>query len=154
MDFGGSLSSDTITISYPTTATGYSGSLSGSDNPNQLEVTVARQVSNNFIKLLGGPATSRVGASAIAAIVTVTSPVPVLITHPSDKDVLSGNGKTSITICGGPSRSIQLNSSNTAAANSIPTNRPVACRSGRFRKLHHRNRCGHGRVWRPLVAVQ
>jgi Flp pilus assembly protein TadG len=121
--FGGALTSDTITVSFPTSATGYSGSLSGTDSPNQVKVTVARQVSNNFIRLVGGPATTTVGASAIAAIVTVTSPVPMLITHPSDSGVLQGDKNTSITICGGPSRSIQINSSSPTAltTNKFPT---------------------------------
>ena len=49
----------------------------------------------------------------MAAIVDTFSPIPILITHPTLVGSLSSNGGPTITICGGPSRSVQVNSNNT-----------------------------------------
>ncbi|HEY2018395.1 MAG TPA: pilus assembly protein TadG-related protein, partial [Bryobacteraceae bacterium] len=107
----GTSADDTITVSFPTTASGYSGTLS-SDSPNQIKIVISRQVHNNFIRFFGAAATTSIKATATAAIVEVVSPTPIIVTHPTAANALSGNGNTSITICGGPSRSIQVNSSN------------------------------------------
>src|SRR5690348_15322843 len=48
--FGGS-SSDTITVSFPTTSSGYTGTLSTSDSPNQIKVLIERNVPNSFIRM-------------------------------------------------------------------------------------------------------
>ena len=53
-----------------------------------------------------------VSASATAAIVDVMAPVPIIITHPTNPDTLKFNGNVTIKICGGPARSIQVNSTN------------------------------------------
>jgi hypothetical protein len=52
-----------------------------------------------------------VTAQATAAIVDVTAQVPIIITHPSLSGSFSLGGSASVTICGGPQRSIQVNSS-------------------------------------------
>jgi hypothetical protein len=65
--------------------------------------------------MLGASATSNIKAIAVAAIVTIQNPVPMIITHPSMAHSLSTNGVTSITICGGPTQSIAVNSANADA---------------------------------------
>lgn len=115
----GASADDTVFVDFPTcdasTPCGYQGTLSSTDSPNQIRVTITRSVNNSFIRMLGGPLSTPLKATSIAAIVTVQSPVPILITDPSNSNTLSMNGTTSITICGGPSRSIQVNSSNSQA---------------------------------------
>jgi hypothetical protein len=54
-------------------------------------------------------------ATAMAAIVSVVAPVPILVTHPTLTQSLNLQGNPAITICGGPSRSIQVNSSDANA---------------------------------------
>jgi Flp pilus assembly protein TadG len=78
--------------------------------PNELQVTITRAVSMTVLKMVG-LSSFDVTARATAAIVDVTAPVPILVTHPSKADSLSLNGKDEIDICGGPQRSIQVNSS-------------------------------------------
>jgi hypothetical protein len=51
----------------------------------------------------------------MAGIVSVNSPVPIIVTHPTLSGSFATNGGTLITICGGPSRSIQINSGSTTA---------------------------------------
>jgi hypothetical protein len=111
--FGGT-TDDTITVSFPTSATGVS-SPSSSFSPNLIRVSVRRQVSNSFMRLLGAPAKSAVTAAAVAGIVDVASAVPILVLHPHKSDALAMNGTTDIKICGGPTRSIQVNSDNASA---------------------------------------
>ena len=84
---------------------------------NLLQVTVSRNVPATLMALLGW-STFPVSASAVAAIVYVDSPVPIIVTHPtlSGSLNLGGSGSTSkITVCGGPSQSIQVNSSSATA---------------------------------------
>jgi Flp pilus assembly protein TadG len=75
-----------------------------------IRVTVLRPVPATLMRLIGGGAAS-VAAQATAGIVTTVSPVPMLILHPTAAGSLASNGSpNNITICGGPQRSIQVNS--------------------------------------------
>jgi Flp pilus assembly protein TadG len=103
--------SDTLT--YTPNPAGVSVPNLSSDPINLLQVSVTRNVPATLMKLLGW-STIPVTASATAAIVTVESPVPIIVTHPTlaGSFSISGTGSTpKITICGGPHRSIQVNSS-------------------------------------------
>ncbi len=107
---GFSASTDTVTYDIPSiTVPGLSA-----DPVNLLRVTVARNVSTTLMALLGPTATT-ISASGIAAIVSVASPVPIIVTHPTLPGALSFNGNPSITITGGPRRSIQVNSSDSSS---------------------------------------
>lgn len=77
--------------------------------PNELQVTVTRPVSMTLTKLLG-LSSFNVKANATAAIVDVLSPIPILVLHPSLSGSFSKNGTNTIQICGGPRRSIQVDS--------------------------------------------
>lgn len=105
---GTGVSGTGVDVDFPTSATGVN--LSATDPVNMVRVTVYRTLNNGLIRFLG-PATSQVKAIAMAAIVDVVAPVPILVTHPTLSGALSSNGNPSITICGGPARSIQINSS-------------------------------------------
>lgn len=114
--FGGS-ASDTVTIDYPGSAPGVS--LASGYAANLLRVTVSRQVNTTLLRMLrivgGGASASTVKATATAAIVSVASPIPILVTHPSLSGSFSLSGNPYVKICGGPHRSIQVNSGNTTA---------------------------------------
>jgi hypothetical protein len=58
-------------------------------------------------------------ATAMAAIVDVVAPVPILVTHPTLSGSLSMNGTPNVQICGGPDRSIQVNSGSSTANASV-----------------------------------
>jgi Flp pilus assembly protein TadG len=105
----GATSNDTVTIEFPNSAAGVG--LSGDDPINLARVTVQRELANGLIRFVGGPATSTIKAIGTAAIVDVVSPTPIIVTHPTLTGALSSNGNPTITICGGPIRSIQVNSS-------------------------------------------
>jgi len=109
--FGGS-ASDQVTVSFPTSAPGVN--LSASDPVNLIKVTVQRTLTTGLIRFVG-PSLSTIKASGTAAIIDVVSPIPIIVTHPTMSGSLSSNGNPAITICGGPARSIQVNSSSSTA---------------------------------------
>ena len=112
--FGGT-TNDTVTVSFPPDSAAPGVTFSGTDPTNLIKVTVQRTVSTTLMHMLGA-ASSTVTASAMAAIVDVFAPVPILVTHPTLATSFSLSGGPSITICGGPHRSIQVNSGNGGAA--------------------------------------
>ncbi len=113
----GATSDDVVFIDFPTAAeVGLDpASLSSSDPVNILRVTITRSVHTGIIRLLGAAATAPVKVVAVAAICSVDSPTPIVVTHPTLDHSLSTNGTTIIVICGGPTKSIQVNSSNANA---------------------------------------
>ncbi|MCU1248002.1 MAG: hypothetical protein JWQ49_1031 [Edaphobacter sp.] len=115
--FGGS-AADTVTVSFPNPpATAAPGvALSGSAPTNLIKVSVSRNVNTTLMRLLG-PTVTTIRATAMAAIVDVVAPVPILVTHPTLTQSLSLQGNPAIKICGGPARSIQVNSVDPAAFN-------------------------------------
>ncbi len=112
---GFNLAGDTVTVTPNPSGVSVTG-LSTADTINLLEVKVQRQVNTTLMGLLGASSPT-ISAVGIAAILQITSPTPILITHPTASPALSLNGSTSITICGGPSQSIEINSSSTTAYN-------------------------------------
>jgi Putative Flp pilus-assembly TadE/G-like len=109
--FGGS-ASDTVTMSFPNALTGVTASLAGGFPANLATATVSRSVNTTLLRLVRfvAPTATTVTATATAAIVSVLAPVPILVTHPFNPSALNLGGNGSIEICGGPSRSIQVNS--------------------------------------------
>lgn len=107
---------DIVTVSFPTDGAA-PGVAFAADATHLIQVTVQRSVTTTLMRFLGPTATT-VQATAMAAIVSVTSPVPILVTHPTLTQSLSLQGTPSIKICGGPNRSIQVNSSDGTALHS------------------------------------
>jgi Predicted membrane protein len=104
--FGGT-AADTVIISFPTSAPGVT--LSPDFPVNLVKATITRNVDTTLLRMLG-TSVSSVTATATAAIVYVAAPVPILVTHPTLASSLFLNGNPTVQICGGPRRSIQVNS--------------------------------------------
>lgn len=119
----GNSASDTVTVDFPANSTMPGVNFSTTDPVTLIRVTVSRNVSTTLMALLG-PTVSTISASATAAIVDVFAPVPILVTHPTKQGSFSMNGTPNVKICGGPSRSIQVNSGN-AASNSAVGNSTI-----------------------------
>jgi len=106
----GATTADTVTVDFPPTSVAPGVNFaSGADT--LIRVTVRRDINTTLLRLLGRN-TSTIRAVAIAAIVSVMAPVPILVTHPTMAGAMSSNGNPTVQICGGPSRSIQVNSRN------------------------------------------
>lgn len=106
---------DTVTVSFPSASAAPGVTLAPNYPINLIQVTVQRSVPTTLMRLLG-PAASTIEATGIAAVVQVLAPVPILVTHPTYPYTFAIGGTPYITICGGPSKSIQVNSSSSYAA--------------------------------------
>jgi Flp pilus assembly protein TadG len=106
--FGGS-TIDTVTVSFPADSAAPGVSFSSIDPTHLVQVSVSRNVPTTLMRLLGATVTT-VNATAMAAIVDVNAPIPILIAHPTLPGAFATNGGILVTICGGPHRSVQVNS--------------------------------------------
>jgi hypothetical protein len=115
--FGATTSADTVTIDFPTSVTGVT--LSPGFSPAAVHVLITRPVQTTFLRLVGAGANKNVKAAATAAIMRVTSPIPIVVLHRTLSGSFSasggGGGTPNIKICGGPQQSIQVNSKDAAA---------------------------------------
>jgi hypothetical protein len=107
----GTTAVDTVTLDFPASTTAPAGvPLSATDPVNFIKVTVSRNVNTTLIRAVGASSLANVSATAVAAIVNQLAPIPIVVTHPTLANALSMNGNTHLTILGGPSRAIQVNS--------------------------------------------
>ena len=86
---------------------------------NEIKVTITRDVPNTLMRMVGAGATTKIKATATAAIWQVFAPIPILVLHPSKDGALSTNGNLSVIICGGPQQSIQINSTSASALSMV-----------------------------------
>lgn len=92
------------------------------------------QINNNiptwFAGMLKGMTKLTVGASSICAVVQATSPIPILVLHPTLQDSFSVQGNPNISIVGGPSKSVQVNSCSSSSGASSPCQTSTAANVG------------------------
>jgi hypothetical protein len=104
-----------VAMSFPSSLAGVS--LAAGFGTELAKATVSRSVNTTLLRLVRfvAPTATTVTATATAAIVSVVAPVPIIVNHPTLASSFAGNGNVGVTICGGPHRSIQVNSSNGTA---------------------------------------
>jgi hypothetical protein len=93
----GATSSDTVTLSYPSSVTGVT--LSSVTVP-AFEVTVQRTVKTGFIQFLKGPASTTITAKAIAGMVGTVSPDSIIVLGSGPGAFTATNG-ASVSVSGG-----------------------------------------------------
>src|SRR6185437_12577752 len=114
-----SASGDTVTLKFynandlPASLSTIPVSDATTDPVSVVQATISRPVST-FLVRLAGPTSSTATAVASAAIVKIVSPTPLVVTDPNNAKSLTGNGNPTITICGGPTQSVQVNSVSTS----------------------------------------
>lgn len=97
------MAGDQVSVDFPTSVVGVPDAISF------IRVRVQRTVPTTFMRLIG-PTSGDISATAIAAVLEVQSPVPIIILHPILQGSFHKNGGNTIVICGGPPKSIQVNS--------------------------------------------
>lgn len=107
-------SADTVSVDFPPASAAPGVALSPTDPVNLIRVSIQRNVSTTLMGVLGTSATT-IKATAMAGIISDLAPVPILITHPTLAGALATNGGVLVKICGGPRRSIQVNSGSSTA---------------------------------------
>ena len=110
--FGGTGSSDVIEVDFPGSVPGVADL--SAETPAVVGVTISRPFTSGLTQLVGGLGAT-VKARGVAAIVIEISPVPILVMHPDETESFHINGNPTIQICGGPPRSIQVNSVDNAS---------------------------------------
>jgi hypothetical protein len=110
----GSTTNDTVTVSFPSSVSGITLS---SDAVPAVKVVASRTLTLGLMKFLGR-STAVVSATGEAAIVMTNNQMLLLITHPTLSQALSLGGNATVKVCGGPSKSIQVNSSSATATSS------------------------------------
>jgi hypothetical protein len=96
--FGGT-ASDTVTLSYPTSASVLGTTLSSVGVP-VFQVTVQRSVQTGFIGFIGGPATTTVTAKSISGIIGTGSSTCVYLLATSGSQQLNVSGGSSVLMSG------------------------------------------------------
>jgi Flp pilus assembly protein TadG len=109
----GSTTADVVKVDFPAADAGVTLC---SDATNLTRVTIFRTINTGLLRFLG-PSTGKIVAQGTAACVDVVSPVPIIVLHPTAPSAFYMNGNTTIQICGGPIRSIQVNSNSATALN-------------------------------------
>jgi len=95
-----------------------------------MRVTVTDGVQMYFSSLISGLRTQNVRAVAKCGLVLEKAPIPLVLLHPSMPSALGGNGTGNLTILGGPSQSIQVNSSDLANAVQLKGSGLIDLRAG------------------------
>ena len=104
-----------VFVDFPATVAGVAALPPGMASYQFIRVKVTDHVQNSFSALLSGQKTQDVPAVAVCGLVLATAPVPIVVLHPSLSGSLAVNGTPTISIVGGPNKSIQVNSSSTTA---------------------------------------
>jgi Putative Flp pilus-assembly TadE/G-like len=81
-----------------------------------IEVVVLDRVQTSFTGLLSGSHTRDVAGSAVCGVLQATAPVPIIVMNPSCPHAFEIDGSSTVKIIGGPTRSVQVNSSDTFCA--------------------------------------
>lgn len=114
--FDSSKAGTTINLSFPRSVPGVPLPGMGVTYP-YIQVDVAQEVPAYLTRLLTRRSSVTVGGHATCGLTAPPGPVPLVVLHKNAAGALSVGGSASISIIGGPQRSIQVNSSSSTAAN-------------------------------------
>src|SRR5438128_2638616 len=110
-------SGSSVSVSFPSSLDGVGGIPSGFptvSNP-YIKVTITDPVPMYFTKIVSSIQTVNVKASAGCGLKPVVTPVPLVVLHRTANPSFQVNTNASVTILGGPPRSIQVDSSSPTA---------------------------------------
>jgi len=110
-------SGSNVSVSFPSSLPGVSGIPSGFPTIGSpyIKVTVTDPVATYFTRIASSIKTVNVKASASCGLSAVITPVPLVVLHRTASPSFQVNGSASVTILGGPPRSIQVDSSSSTA---------------------------------------
>ncbi len=109
-----------VNVSFPASVIGVATPPAAIAPTAFIRVDVVDHVQTFFLGLFSGGVSKDVRAFATCGVELATSPIPIVVLdpiNPGKTSALSVQGTPAITIVGGPSKSIQVDSSNSAATN-------------------------------------
>ena len=122
-DSTNSVPGNLVSVSFPASVIGVTNPPVGIAPNPFIRVDVVDHVQTFFVGLLSGGTTKDVRAFATCGLELATSPIPIVVLDPKNPNVkpassaLDVQGTPAIAIVGGPTKSIQVNSSDPAATN-------------------------------------
>jgi hypothetical protein len=109
--------SNKVSVSFPTTVPGVTappGALTG--GYSFIQVDIVDRVNQYFSSLMSAGKTQDVLARSKCGIILAASPVPIIVMDPTCPHAFQVAGASTVSIVGGPPKSIQVNSDNTTCA--------------------------------------
>jgi hypothetical protein len=79
-------------------------------------VNVVDRVPTTFTGMISNNRTSDVTGSAVCGVLEATAPVPIIVLNPTCNHAFELSGSSTVQVIGGPTRSVEVNSSNTTCA--------------------------------------
>ena len=108
--------SNDVQVSFPGSVTGVTTPPSALAAYPFMQVNVTDRVPTFFSGMITGRRTIDVGAQAVCAVQQDKSPIPIIVLNPSCKQAFDVSGSATVSIIGGPSRSVQVDSNNSTCA--------------------------------------
>lgn len=126
--------SNHVAVTFPTSVDGVTTPPSSVAGPHPfMKVSITDRVKMFFSPLLTGSRTQDVGASAVCGLQEATSPIPIIVLNPDCPHAFEISGSAHLQIVGGPTKSVQVNSSNTTTACATAgSSSGTQCGSGSF----------------------
>jgi hypothetical protein len=109
--------SNDVYYSFPSSVTGATAPPAAMASTPFLRITVFDRTPVFLAGLLSASTTRDVVAQADCGLVLSSSPIPIVVLNPTVANSLSTQGNPNISIVGGPTKSIQVDSKNAAAVN-------------------------------------
>jgi hypothetical protein len=100
-----------VTVSFPASVIGVTTPPVGVAATPFIRVDIVDHVQTFFVGLLNGSRTADVRVFSTCGVALAKAPIPLVVLNPTVTGALGGNGTPTIKIMGGPSQSIQVNSS-------------------------------------------
>ena len=113
----GTAPGDLVNVSFPSAVNGVTPPSSTLAATPFIRVDIADHVQTFFLGLLSGSGTKDVRAFATCGLVLDKAPIPIIVLHPTLTSSLSESGTPVISILGGPTKSVQVNSGSLTAVN-------------------------------------
>jgi hypothetical protein len=123
--------SNSVTWSFPSSIAGVTAPPSSLTSYPFLKVVVSENVKTHFLYTIHGTSYQQVVASCTCGVTgTVPQAAPILVLNPTIPEALHLTGGSHIVIVGGPTNSIQVNSSANGQPNANSTSNAVECDGG------------------------
>lgn len=109
--------SNEVMVTFPPTVGGVTTPPEEIAGPHPfMKVSVSDRVRMYFSTLLTGNKTHDIGAHAVCGLQEASAPIPIIILHPTCPHAFEVSGSANLTVIGGPTRSVQVNSGNRSTA--------------------------------------
>jgi hypothetical protein len=109
--------SNRVSWTFPSSFTGVTAPPAAQAPHPFLAVTIAENVRTFFVGLFNLSTVQQIDVTATCGLIQVKSAAPMLVLHPTMSGAFTYNGGANLTIYGGPSRGLQVNSSSATGVN-------------------------------------